>query len=94
MLNALTHTAIVAIVLVSIVVIYQLPMVFDLPALFESLLTVTLLATGVSTLNCYLTTAFPVWEGVWSLLTRLLFLMSGIFFLYGMMPPQAQNILW
>ncbi|SNR66371.1 ABC transporter permease [Paracoccus sediminis] len=93
-LNALTHTAIVAIVLVSIVMIYRLPVVFDLPALFEALLMVTMLAVGVGTLNCYLTTAFPVWERIWSILTRPLFLMSGIFFLYGMMPTQAQNILW
>ena len=48
----------------------------------------------MGTLNCYLTTAFPIWERVWSILTRPLFLMSGIFFLYGMMPMQAQNILW
>ena len=94
LLNALTHTAIVGIVVTAIVVIYQLPAVFDLPAIFQSLLCVAMLATGVGTLNCYLTTAFPIWERVWSILTRPLFLMSGIFFLYGMMPMQAQNILW
>ncbi|WP_338142941.1 ABC transporter permease, partial [Paracoccus haematequi] len=94
LLNALTHTAIMAIVLTSIVTIYQLPVVFDLSAIFKTLLCVTILATGVGTLNCYLSTAFPVWERIWSILTRPLFLMSGIFFLYGMMPPQAQNILW
>ena len=94
LLNALTHTAIVAIVLTSIMVFYQLPLVFDLTAIFEALLITAMLAVGVGTVNCYLATAFPVWERIWSILTRPLFLMSGIFFLYGMMPVKAQNILW
>lgn len=94
LLNVLTHTAIVGIILTSIVIFYELPLVFDLAAIFELLLVTALLAVGVGTLNCYLSTAFPVWERIWSILTRPLFLMSGIFFLYGMMPTQAQNILW
>lgn len=94
LLNALTHIAVICIVLTAIFVIYQLPFVVDLTSVFESLLLVALLAVGVGTLNCYLMTAFPIWERVWNILTRPLFLMSGIFFLYDMMPTQAQTFLW
>ncbi|WP_199260815.1 ABC transporter permease [Paracoccus binzhouensis] len=94
LLNALTHIAVIAIVITGIYVIYQLPVVVNLASVFEALLLVTLLAVGVGTMNCYLMTAFPIWERVWQIATRPLFLMSGIFFTYDLMPSQAQNILW
>ncbi|WP_347266279.1 ABC transporter permease [Paracoccus sp. (in: a-proteobacteria)] len=93
-LNALTHTAVIGIVLSAIFIIYQLPVLIDMAAILESLMLVTLLAVGVGSLNCYLMTAFPIWERVWSILTRPLFLMSGIFFLYEVMPTKAQEVLW
>lgn len=55
---------------------------------------ITMLGVGVGTLNCYLLTAFPLWERTWQIITRPLFLMSGVFFLYEMMPHKAQAILW
>ncbi|MFC3570660.1 ABC transporter permease [Paracoccus sp. TOH] len=94
LLNALTHIAVIAIVITGIYVIYQLPVVVNLASVFEALLLITLLAVGVGTMNCYLMTAFPIWERVWQIITRPLFLMSGIFFTYDLMPSQAQNILW
>lgn len=94
LLNALTHTVVITIVFVGIYVIYQLPVVVDLAPVLESLVLVTLIAVGVGTLNCYLMTAFPIWERIWQILTRPLFLMSGIFFTFDLMPSQAQNLLW
>lgn len=94
LLNSLTHITIIGIVLTAIFVLYQLPLDVDLASIFEALILTTMLATGVGTLNCYLITAFPVWERIWGILTRPLFLMSGVFFHYGMMPPNAQEILW
>lgn len=94
LLNALTHMAVIAVVFTGIYVAFQLPFVVTLSYVFESLLLIALLAVGVGTLNCYLMTAFPVWERIWHILTRPLFLMSGIFFTFDMMPTQAQNFLW
>ncbi|MFO1140179.1 MAG: ABC transporter permease [Paracoccus sp. (in: a-proteobacteria)] len=93
-LNALTHTAVIAIVIGGIFVIYQLPVVVNLTLICEALLMITALGVGVGTLNCYLLTAFPLWERIWSIITRPLFLMSGVFFLYEMMPVKAQTFLW
>lgn len=94
LLNALTHTAVLAIVMTGIFVIFQLPLIIDMGPVVEALLLLTLLAAGVGTVNCYLISTFPVWERAWQIVTRPLFLVSGIFFLYDMMPPQAQAILW
>lgn len=93
-LNALTHATIMTIVLTSIFVIFQLPVVIDLASVFECLIMTTMLAIGVGTCNCYMMTAFPVYERAWSIATRPLFLMSGIFFLYEMMPEKAREFLW
>ena len=93
-LNTLTHVAVTAIVLTGIYVVFQLPVVVNLASVFESLLLIALLGVGVGTMNCYLMTAFPIWERIWHILTRPLFLMSGIFFTFDLMPPQAQNLLW
>lgn len=94
LLNALTHAAVITIVFTAIIVLYQLPPPADMLSVFAALMLIVLLATGVGTMNCYLMTAFPVWEQIWNILTRPLFLMSGVFFLYGMMPQKAQTILW
>lgn len=94
LLNALTHTAVITIVLTAIFVIYQLPVVINIGPIIEALLLLTLLAAGVGTVNCYLISTFPVWERAWGIITRPLFLVSGIFFLYEMMPMKAQAILW
>lgn len=93
-LNALTHTVVLFLVVGGIFFIFEIPVVIHVGEVIEALLMITMLAVGVGTLNCYLMTAFPVWERAWQILTRPLFLASGIFFLYDMMPAEAQNIMW
>ncbi len=53
-----------------------------------------MLALGVGTLNCLLLGLFPLWEIIWNILNRPLFLASGVFFLYEDLPQIAQDILW
>lgn len=49
---------------------------------------------GMGCLNCYLFQRFPVWEQVWGIITRPLFIISGVIILYEEMPPLAQKVLW
>jgi capsular polysaccharide transport system permease protein len=49
---------------------------------------------GVGLINCLLMGMFQVWERIWAVLSRPMFLISGVFFLYDDMPRVAQNILW
>lgn len=93
-LNALTHAVVLVVVVGGIHFIYRIPLAINPGEVVEGLLMITALATGVGTLNCYLMTAFPVWERAWGIMNRPLFLSSGIFFLYDQMPPVAQKILW
>jgi len=93
-LNVLTNVTIYGIIFVGIDWLYQLHTPWSLPPLATSILITTVLAAGIGTLNCYLTMEFPIWERIWSILSRPMFLISGIFFTYEMMPPAAKAILW
>lgn len=93
-LNTTTHACVIGIVITGIFIIFQLPMDIRIGPVLESLLMVMVLGVSIGVLNCYLITAFPVWERIWHILTRPLFLVSGVFFTYDMMPPIAQNVLW
>lgn len=93
-LNALTHATVMCIVITGIFIIFRIPVVVDMVSVFEALLMTTMLGVGVGTLNCYLLTSFPIWERTWQIATRPLFLMSGVFFLFDMMPAKAQDFLW
>ena len=52
------------------------------------------LGLGVGLINCVLFNLYPVWQQIWSIVTRPLFLASGVFFIYDNMPPLAQEVLW
>lgn len=52
------------------------------------------LALGIGTLNAFLIARFAVWQVIWSILTRPMFLISGIFFLFNAMPQAVQGVLW
>ncbi|MDT1060365.1 ABC transporter permease [Paracoccus sp. CPCC 101403] len=93
-LNTLTHMTVITIVIGGIFVLYRMPIVVNLAEFFEGMLMIVAISVGVGTLNCYLLTTFPVWERVWQIITRPLFLASGVFFLYDKMPYEAQHILW
>ena len=53
-----------------------------------------MLGIGIGTLNCYLMSSFFLWERAWQLATRPLFIISGIFFMFGSIPQQARDVLW
>lgn len=51
------------------------------------------LGFGIGSLNCYLMTAFPAWERAWQIITRPLFLISGVFTTFDALPAVAKTFL-
>lgn len=49
---------------------------------------------GVGCLNAYLFMRFPAWQQIWAILTRPLFIISGVLILYEDFPPIGQEYLW
>jgi len=94
LLNGLTDVVVMTIIVVGIMLIYGIPFWMDIGALALTWSLIILLSTGIGTLNCFIMTSFPVYERIWSIVTRPLFLISGVFFTFDSLPKPAQDILW
>lgn len=93
-LNALTQVMAGFILLVGILVVADTRTVLDIQPLLLATCLAALLGLGIGSLNCLLMGLFPVWAQIWSIVTRPLFLASGVLFLYEDLPPLVQNVLW
>ena len=94
LLNGLTGVLIAILLLSGILAVVDSRTVLNLPPVIEAMTLSMLLGLGVGMINCALMGLFPLWEVIWSILTRPLFIASGILFLYDTLPPLAQEILW
>lgn len=94
LLNSLTGVLVIILLLGGILAVIDSRAVLDLPKMAAASGLAMALGLGVGMLNCVLMGLYPLWEMVWSIITRPLFLASGIFFLYDDMPQLAQDILW
>lgn len=93
-LNALTGILVTYLILTGILTWTGTQTVLDMVAIAQSIALACLLGLGLGCMNCYLFMAFPVWEQAWGIITRPLFLISGILFVYEDMPRMVQEILW
>lgn len=94
LLNLLTQVVVFIVVIGGIHLIFGLRPTLDMPAILLGLTMAAALGLGVGTLNCYLRAIFPLWDTIWSIVNRPLFIVSGVFFLYESVPQAVQNLLW
>lgn len=94
LLNSLTQILVGILLIGGIMAFEDAHAVISPLPILESLALISLLGLGVGTANCVLFSLFPLWDTAWSILTRPLFLASGVIFLYDEMPRTVQNILW
>ncbi len=93
-LNVLTSLMVFFIVIIGIILSVETRSVIDIAPILIGLGLAGLLGFAVGLMNCLLMGLFPVWERVWPVITKPLFLASGILFIYEDMPRFAQDILW
>ena len=93
-LSVLTQIMVSAIVLTSILIYEDLRVILDFGFIVEAYFFTILLAVGVGTFNAYMAFSFPVYKTIWGILSRPLFLISCVFYIYEDLPVVAQNILW
>lgn len=94
LLNALTEVVVFVLLVHGIILAFGLHENLDYLRILLATAMAFSLAAGVGTLNCYLCSSFPVWERVWSILNRPLFMMSGVFFLFDGVPGPFRDLLW
>lgn len=95
LLTYLTNLLIFVLVVGAIIAIYEVDILLDVGRLANGFVMVALLALGVGLVNAYLSGLFPVWEHVWGIINRPLFLLSGLFYLVDSLPgPIRDLMLW
>lgn len=92
--NGMTQLLVGYIVFTGILMIYDTQGVLDLEKIVLSFAMALSLAAGIGTLNCFLKMQFPVWGNIWAILTRPLFIISCIFFLFDTIPQPYRDYLW
>jgi capsular polysaccharide transport system permease protein len=65
----------------------------DLCSVATALIVIALLGCGIGFVNAVLQVLFRSWDKLWNNATRLLYFFSGIFYVPGMMPDWARDIL-
>lgn len=94
LMNVMTDIMIAVIVLTGIIFAFDLRVILDLPALILAFVMAFSLGLGVGTLNCYLLSVYPIWERVWAIVNRPMFIISCIFFLFDTIPQPYRDWLW
>lgn len=94
LLNTLTTVMISYILLSGIMLMTETRTVLEIGPILMAYAMAMCLGLGVGSLNCVLFGLFPAWEMVWSILSRPLFLASGILILYEQLSVTLRNILW
>jgi capsular polysaccharide transport system permease protein len=94
LLNTLTQVLVGALLIGGIMILVDAHAVFSPLPTLQAITLAALLGLGLGTVNCVLISLFPIWDTAWNILTRPLFLASGVIFLYDELPRSVQNILW
>lgn len=93
-LTVMTQIIVFYVVIAGILLIFQPQVDIHPPGVALALAMTALLAAGVGVLNCLLISVLPVWQRVWNVLHRPMFIISGIFFLFEAVPEPYRSILW
>lgn len=93
-LSLLTLIVVNAVVMAGIAVFFDWPRGLNFAWVLSALMVAGTLGIGVGVLNCVLFAFFPVWQRVWTVINRPLFLISGVFYTFESMPQDIQSLLW
>lgn len=93
-LNAMTGIVVTGVTLLIMSIASGETISVDAPALMASMGLAVLLGMGVGLINCFLMGIVPIWANVWSIITRPLFIASGVIFLPDNLPSLAQTLIW
>jgi len=94
LLNSVTLLLVGYLIFTGILLIFDTRSVLEPGALALGYAMAIALALGVGVINCVLVSMVPIWAQFWSILTRPLFIISCIFFLYDSVPEPWQSVLW
>ena len=93
-LNLFTQLLIGFIVLLGITSVFETHTSLEPTPIFLAIAMASALAFGVGTLNCFLLSYFPIWQRIYSIMTRPLLLISAVLFTLETVPQPYRDWLW
>lgn len=93
-LNAMTQVLVSYIVFIGIILVFETRTSPAVPQIAMACVMSMALGLGVGVFNCFLFTMFPIWQRIWTVVTRPLFILSCILFLFDTIPQPYRDVLW
>jgi capsular polysaccharide transport system permease protein len=93
LLSTLTNFLVFIFVVVGIIFGQGLKPIIEPFHILNALLMASCLGIGIGTLNCYLSSMFPLWQQAWSIVNKPLFILSGIIFMIDTVPHPFDKML-
>lgn len=90
----LTGVTVFCILITAILFVISSHVILDFAPIILGMILASMIGIGVGMLNCLLYGILPIWKSLWGIITRPLFIASGVLFIYEDMPPLVQDILW
>lgn len=90
----LTQTLVAYAVFAGILTLFDTRTNPDIAGAILGLAMAAALGLGVGTLNCYLATRYGLWQRIWGIVNRPLFLLSCVFFTFDTVPEPYRSGLW
>lgn len=94
LLNFLTGIMVTCVMLTGVLLVTDARATISMGPLIEAMLLTGLVGLSVGLMNCVLNGLWSSWAQIWSIITRPLFIASGVFFMLEDMPQTVQKILW
>lgn len=89
-----TQLIVGGIVFLGLFLIVGQPETIEFTSLLLAIASAAILGLGIGTTNALLFSLFPVWRNIWAIISRSLFVISGVFFIFEQAPENLQNLLW
>ncbi|MEM1372845.1 MAG: ABC transporter permease [Pseudomonadota bacterium] len=94
LLNTMTQILVHLIIFAGIFAVLNIETVLDFRSILLGYATVMILAIGVGVFNACLFVAYPLWQTIWAISNRPLFIISCLFFIYESVPQPYRDYLW
>lgn len=94
LLNFLTEALVSYMILAGVLLLVDSKVVLSFAPIFQSFLMAALLGLGVGLINCVFGGFVPVWQTIWAVATRPLFIASAVIYIYSDLPRGAQEVIW
>jgi capsular polysaccharide transport system permease protein len=93
-LNGMTQALVAYLIFTGILMLFETRTILHFPSIFAGFAMALALGFGVGVVNCYMSTRFSLWQRVWAIGTRPLFIISCIFFVFDTIPQPYRDYLW